>query len=107
MIFSELHSETVNLSGEENMMELCKREKNIRKTYSPGLSGEIPVVSYNFQKAYHDVHEEICNLNLSSSSVYVPACVWIPALTDGACGYCTLHECSLSRQTECDRQISC
>uniref|UniRef100_A0A3B4TYU5 Ankyrin repeat domain-containing protein 2-like n=1 Tax=Seriola dumerili TaxID=41447 RepID=A0A3B4TYU5_SERDU len=46
MIASDLHCEIVDLSGEENITELCKRKKKIKTTYSPGLSTEIPVVGH-------------------------------------------------------------
>ncbi|KAL7383801.1 hypothetical protein ABVT39_017844 [Epinephelus coioides] len=42
-ISSELHCEILDLSGGENITELCKRKKKIKKTYSPRVSVEIPV----------------------------------------------------------------
>ncbi|XP_042357944.1 ankyrin repeat domain-containing protein 2 [Plectropomus leopardus] len=43
-ISSELHCEILDLSGGENITELCKRKKKIKKTYTPRVSAEIPVI---------------------------------------------------------------
>lgn len=51
MISSDLYCEVLDLSGGENITELCKTQKKIKKTYSPRVSVETPVVSHTFQKA--------------------------------------------------------
>ncbi|XP_074501910.1 uncharacterized protein ankrd2 [Sebastes fasciatus] len=43
-ISSDLHSEILDLSGGENITELCKRKKKIKKTCSPRVSVEIPEI---------------------------------------------------------------
>uniref|UniRef100_A0A4W6C4N8 Ankyrin repeat domain 2 (stretch responsive muscle) n=1 Tax=Lates calcarifer TaxID=8187 RepID=A0A4W6C4N8_LATCA len=45
-ISSDLHCEILDLSGGEDIIELCKRKKKIKKTYSPRLSVEIPVIGH-------------------------------------------------------------
>ncbi|XP_059215713.1 ankyrin repeat domain-containing protein 2 [Centropristis striata] len=43
-ISTDLHCEILDLNGEENIKELCKRKKKIKKTFSPRVSVEIPVI---------------------------------------------------------------
>ncbi len=64
-ISSDLHCEILDLSGGENITELCKRKKKIKKTYSPRVSVEISVVSYTFQKPHLHVHSR----NIKTESV--------------------------------------
>ncbi|XP_070772226.1 ankyrin repeat domain-containing protein 2 [Enoplosus armatus] len=43
-ISSDLRCEILDLSGGENLTELCKRKKKIKKAYSPRMSVETPVI---------------------------------------------------------------
>ncbi|KAM6922246.1 uncharacterized protein ankrd2 isoform 2-T2 [Lycodopsis pacificus] len=43
-ISPDLHCEILDLSGGENLTELCKREKKIKETYSPRVSVESPAI---------------------------------------------------------------
>lgn len=43
-ISSDLHCEVLDLSGGENITELCKREEQMKKTFSPKLFVESPVI---------------------------------------------------------------
>ncbi|XP_040906203.1 ankyrin repeat domain-containing protein 2 [Toxotes jaculatrix] len=45
-ISSDLYCEASDLCGGENIIELCKWKKKIKKTYSPMLPVEIPVIGH-------------------------------------------------------------